>query len=88
MRGAEVANAIKSEFPSQNDCRRIFVRAVVVLALLTKIDPTSVWITRFKHLLTMLPTAVLAKAASPRLVSPAFLLLTQVLDRLQHGRKV
>ncbi|RMR60993.1 hypothetical protein ALP84_03805 [Pseudomonas cichorii] len=55
------ANAIKSEFPSQNDCGRIFARAVVVRALLTKIDLTSDWKSRFKHLFTTLPTAVLAK---------------------------
>lgn len=56
------ANTIRSEFPSPMDCGRIFARAVVVQALLAKIDPTSDWKFRFKHLLTTLPTTVLAKA--------------------------
>lgn len=37
------AKAIAGEFPSHNDRGRIFARAVVVQALLVKIDPTFDW---------------------------------------------
>ncbi|WP_426152331.1 Abi family protein [Pseudomonas sp. DC3000-4b1] len=56
------AKAIAGEFPSHNDRGRIFARAVVVQALLEKIDPTSDWKVRFKQLMSTLPTSVLAKA--------------------------
>ncbi|HBP0428855.1 TPA: Abi family protein [Pseudomonas aeruginosa] len=56
------AKAIAAEFPSHNDRGRIFARAVVVQALLAKIDPTSDWKVRLKQLMSTLPTAVLAKA--------------------------
>jgi abortive infection bacteriophage resistance protein len=56
------ARAIAAEFPSHNDRGRIFARAVVVQALLARIDPTSDWKLRFKQLMATLPTAALAKA--------------------------
>lgn len=56
------ANAIRAEFPSHADRGRMFARAVVVQALLTKIDPTADWKDRFKTLMATLPTATLAKA--------------------------
>ncbi|MCO8165226.1 Abi family protein [Pseudomonas sp. 21LCFQ010] len=56
------AKAIAAEFPSHNDRGRIFARAVVVQALLAKIDPTCDWKVRFKQLMSTLPAAVLAKA--------------------------
>lgn len=56
------AKAIAGEFPSHNDRGRIFARAVVVQALLEKIDPTSDWKVRFKQLMSTLPTVGLGKA--------------------------
>ncbi|MCQ9391974.1 Abi family protein [Pseudomonas viridiflava] len=56
------AKAIVGEFPSHNDRGRMFARAVVVQALLAKIDPTSDWKSRFKHLMASLPMSALAKA--------------------------
>ncbi|POR68057.1 hypothetical protein BKM25_28000, partial [Pseudomonas avellanae] len=56
------ANAIKAEFPSHNDRGRIFARAVVVQALLLKIDATADWKIRFKQLIATLPATVMAKA--------------------------
>ncbi|QHF43009.1 hypothetical protein PspS35_04115 [Pseudomonas sp. S35] len=56
------AKAIANEFPPHHDRGRVFARAVVVQALLAKIDPTSDWKSRFKHLIASLPMTALAKA--------------------------
>lgn len=56
------AHAIAGEFPSHNDRGRMFARAVVAQALLTKIDPTADWSHRFKELMGTLPIATLSKS--------------------------
>lgn len=56
------AKAISDEFPHHNDRGRTFARAVVVQALLSRVDPTSDWKFRFRELMATLPVDVLAKA--------------------------
>ncbi|MFF7707371.1 Abi family protein [Pseudomonas sp. NPDC007930] len=56
------AKAIAVEFPSHVDRGRMFARAVVVQALLEKIDPASDWKHRFKCLMATAPHEALAKA--------------------------
>jgi abortive infection bacteriophage resistance protein len=56
------ARALNAEFPPHSDRGRIFARAVVVQALLAKIDPTSDWKYRFKQLMTSVPLTALTKA--------------------------
>ncbi|SOS30004.1 hypothetical protein PL963_P100021 (plasmid) [Pseudomonas cerasi] len=53
---------LKAEFPSHEDRGRVAARAVTLVALLEKIDPTSDWKERFKSVVLSCPAGTLNKS--------------------------